>query len=316
MSFAAPVWLASLALIPIALAVSIAARRRARRYAIRFPAVATLALAAGAGSGRSWRRHLPSAFLLAAIAALALALARPHLSYSAAVDQASVVLVTDHSGSMAATDVSPTRLAAAERAADTFIDRMPASALVGAIAFSDSPDAVQAPVVNHAAARAIIDGQSAGGATATGDALALALQLLHGSNPKHPPSAIVLLSDGAANAGLDVGTVARQAAQEKIPIDTVALGTPNGTLPSADPFAPAVAVPPDPQLMQEIAQLSGGRAFNAQSADELSSIYKQLAQRLGSVARKREVTVELAIGGLAFLLLAGAASTRWSGRLP
>jgi len=316
MSFAAPVWLASLALIPIALAVSIAARRRARRYAIRFPAVATLALAAGAGSGRSWRRHLPSAFLLAAIAALALALARPHLSYSAAVDQASVVLVTDHSGSMAATDVSPTRLAAAERAADTFIDRMPASALVGAIAFSDSPDAVQAPVVNHAAARAIIDGQSAGGATATGDALALALQLLHGSNPKHPPSAIVLLSDGAANAGLDVGTVARQAAQEKIPIDTVALGTPNGTLPSADPFAPSVAVPPDPQLMQEIAQLSGGRAFNAQSADELSSIYKQLAQRLGSVARKREVTVELAIGGLAFLLLAGAASTRWSGRLP
>jgi hypothetical protein len=68
--------------------------------------------------------------------------------------------------------------------------------------------------------------------------------------------------------------------------------------------------------MQEIAQLSGGRSFNAQNADQLSSIYNQLADRLGTVTRKREVTVELAIGGLACLLLAGATSTRWSGRLP
>lgn len=314
MSFAAPLWLGSLVLIPIAIAVSIGARRRAKRYAVRFPAVSTLQLAAGAGS--SWPSRLPAAFALAAIAALALALARPHVSYSAAVDQGSIVLVTDHSGSMAATDVQPTRLAAAERAANTFIDRMPARVLLGAIAFSDSPDAVQAPQANHDAARAIIDGQSAGGATATGDALELALQLLRGSDPKHPPSAIVLLSDGAANAGVDVATVARQAAHDKIPIDTVALGTPSGVLTSPDPFQPSVAVPPDPQLMQEIAELSGGRSFSAQSADQLSSIYNQLASRLGSVTHKREVTVVFAIGGLAFLLLAAATSTRWSAALP
>jgi len=314
MNFASPLWLAALALIPIALAGSIAARRRARRYAVRFPAVSTLQLAAV--GGRSWRRHLPAVLALAAIAALALALARPRVSYSTPVDQASVVLVTDHSGSMAATDVQPTRLAAAERAADTFINRLPANVLVGAIAFSDSPDAVQAPQANHAAAEEIIDSQSANGATATGDALELALQLLRGADPKHPPSAIVLLSDGAANAGVDVTTVAQEAAHDKIPIDTVALGTPNGVLANPDPYGAPVAVPPDPALMQEIAQLSGGRFFNAQSADQLSSIYKQLADRLGSVTRKREVTVAFAIGGLAFLLLAAATSTRWSGRLP
>jgi Ca-activated chloride channel family protein len=317
MTFSAPVWLAALALIPIAIAAQVAARRRARRYAVRFPAVATLALAAGAGA--SWRRHLPAAFALVAIAALALALARPHVSYSAAVNEASVMLVTDHSGSMAATDVQPTRLAAAERAADTFIGRLPSKVLVGAIAFSDSPDSVQAPETDHSAARAIIDGQSAGGATATGDALQLALQLLRGANPKHPPSAIVLLSDGAANAGVDVSTVAREAARDKIPIDTVALGTANGvlTVPGASgPFQPSVPVPPDPQLMQQIAQLSGGRSFNAETADQLSTIYKSLADRLGTVTRKREVTVAFAIGGLAFLLLAAAGSTRWSGRLP
>ncbi len=266
MSFSAPIWLAALGLIPLAIAASIAARRRTKRYAVRFPAITTLQLAA-AGAGSSWRRRLPPAFALAAIAALALALARPHVSYSAAVNQASIMLVTDHSGSMAANDVKPTRLVAAEQAADTFINRLPSSVLVGAIAFSDAPDAVQSPQANHAVAQAIIDGQVANGATATGDALALALQLLRGSDPKHPPSAIVLLSDGAANAGVNVTTVAEEAAREKIPIDTVALGTPNGVLQSPDPFTAPVAVPPDPQLMQQIAQLSGGRSFNAQSAD-------------------------------------------------
>jgi Ca-activated chloride channel family protein len=276
--------------------------------------VSTLRLAAGAGN--SWHRHLPAALALASIAALALALARPHISYSAPVDQASVMLVTDHSGSMAATDVQPTRLDAAERAANTFIDQLPAKVLVGAVAFSSSPDAVQSPQVDHAAARAVINGQNANGSTATGDALQLALQLLHGADRKHPPSAIVLLSDGAANAGIDVTTVARQAARDKIPINTVALGTPDGVLPNPDPFGSPVAVPPDPQLMQQIAQLSGGRTFNAQSADELSSIYKRLGRQLGSVTRKREVTAVFVAGGLALLLFAAATSTRWSGRLP
>jgi len=313
MSFGAPVWLASLALVPIAIAASVVARRRATRYAVRFPAVSTVRLAAGRGS--SWRRQVPAALALAALAALALALARPHVSYGAAVNAASVMLVTDHSGSMASTDVQPTRLIAAERAANTFIGELPSAARVGAIAFSTTPDAVQAPVTDHSAARTIIDGQVAGGSTATGNALSLALQLLHGGDAQHPPSAIVLLSDGAANAGENVLTVARQARQDRIPIYTVALGTPNGTV-QLDPFSPPVLVPPDPQLMRQIADLSGGRAFNAQSADELSSIYERLGRGLGTVTRQREVTADFAIGGLALLLFAGVTSTLWSGRLP
>ena len=314
MTFAAPLWLAALALVPLAVAASVAARRRARRYAVRFSAISTVRLAVGRGT--SWQRHLPAALALAAMAALALALARPHVTYGAAVNQASVMLVTDHSGSMASTDVQPTRLAAAERAANTFIDELPSAARVGAIAFSTTPDAVQAPVTNHSAARAIIDAQVANGSTATGTALALALQLLHGANPKHPPAAIVLLSDGAANAGENVLTVAAEARQERIHIYTVALGTPGGTLPNPFPFEPPIAVPPDPQLMRQIAQLSGGRAFDAQSADELTSIYQLLGTHLGSVKRKREVTFEFAIGGLGLLLLAAVTSTRWSGALP
>jgi Ca-activated chloride channel homolog len=314
MSFSAPLWLGALALIPIAIAAQAAARRRRQRYALRFPAASTLALAAGPTT--QWRRRLPAALALASIAALALALARPHVSYSAPVNQGSIMLVTDHSGSMAASDVQPTRLDAAEHAANTFIDQLPSKVQLGAVAFSDSPDAVQAPTTNHGAARAIIDAQSASGATDTGDALQLALQLLRGGDPKHPPAAIVLLSDGSANRGVDVTTVARQAKQEKIPISTVALGTPNGVLNNPDPYSSPVPVPPDPELMQQIAELSGGRSFNAQSSDQLSSIYKQLGEKLGSVTRKREVTVAFAIGGFVLLLFAVGTSTRWSGRLP
>jgi Ca-activated chloride channel homolog len=314
MSFSDPAWLSALALVPLAVVALVWARRRARRYAVRFTAVSTLQLAVGPAS--AWRRRLPALFLLAALAALALALARPRVSYSAPVDEAAVMLVSDESGSMASTDVQPTRLAAAERAATAFIDQLPAQARVGAIAFSTAPNSVQAPVADHSAARSVINAQSAGGATDTGDSLALALQLLHGAQRNHPPSAIVLLSDGAANQGQDPTTVARQAAADRIPIYTVALGTPGGMLPGAGPFGGAVAVPPDPQLMAQIAQLSGGRSFNAQSADELSSIYKGLARKLGTTPRKRTVSAEFALGGLILLLVAVAGGTRFSPRLP
>ncbi len=314
MSFFSPEWLLALALVPLALAAHVRAGRRARRYSVRFPALATLAAAAGGAS--AWRRHAPAALLLASIASLAVALARPHVTHRVAVNQASIMLVTDHSGSMAANDVAPTRLAAAQHAANTFIDQLPSKVSVGAVAFSSSPDAVQGPVTNHAAARSIIDSQVADGATATGDALQLALQLLHGSNKKHPPSAIVLLSDGAANAGVDAASIARVAGADKIPIDTVALGSANATVPNPDPFGPPLDASPDFALMQRIAQVSGGRTFNAQSADQLSSIYKRLGTQLGSRTTQHEITAAFAIGGLVLLLLAAVGSARWAGRLP
>jgi Ca-activated chloride channel family protein len=314
MSLATPLWLFVLLVIPVGLLAQRLAHRRARRYAIRFPAVATLqAAAAGAVS---WRRHIPLTLLLAATTALVLALARPHLTERVAVDQASIMLVTDHSGSMAATDVQPTRLAAAEKAADTFLDGLPSGVRVGVVTFSTSPDASQTPVTDHAATREIIDNQAADGATATGDALQQALQLLHGTDAKHPPSAIVLLSDGAANQGVDSATVAGQAGRDHIPIYTVALGTPNGVLQTGDPFQPSVPVPPDPALMQQIARASGGKTFNAKSADQLSSIYAALSKQLGSTTRKRDITALFAAGGLVLILMAATGSARLTGRLP
>jgi len=314
MSFLSPVWLLALVTVPLALAAYLWARRRPQRYAVRFPAVSTVRQVVAASP--AWERHLPAALALAAIAALAVAMARPRVTEQIPTNQANMMLVTDHSGSMAATDVQPTRLAAAVSAANTFIDQLPSTVRVGAIGFGSSPDAVQGPESNHTVARSLIDSLSANGGTDTGDALQLALQLLQGSRPKHPPAAIVLLSDGAANAGPDPAAIAQQAKKDRIPIYTVALGTAGGVLQSPDPFQPNVPVPPDPQLMQAIARVSGGRAFNARSADELSSIYKKLGSQLSTVSHKHEITAWFAAAGVILLVGTGVTSARWSGRLP
>ncbi len=315
MSFAAPLWLLALALVPAAVAAHVLVRRRrATRYAIRFPAVATVREAVA--STRAWERHVPAALALAAMALLSIALARPRVTHQIPTGEANMMLVTDHSGSMAAQDVQPNRLAAAVSAANTFIDQLPSSVRVGAVGFGTTPDSVQGPAANHAAARSLEDSLIANGGTDTGDALQLALQLLQGSNAKHPPSAIVLLSDGQANAGPDPVAVSQEAKKDKIPIYTVALGTAAGVLPNPDPFARPTPVPPDPQLMREIARVSGGRAFNARSSDELSSIYKKLGSQLTTVTRKKEITWWFAAGGVVLLIGAAVSSVRWSGRLP
>ena len=312
MSFASPIWLLALALIPVALAAYRWARRRRRRYAVRFPGVSTIREVVA--EGPSWERHLPTAITLAAVAVLALALARPQTTDRVPVGNTAVMLVSDESGSMASDDVSPTRLDAAIAAANHLMSELPSSVALGAVAFSSAVNAAQAPTGSHAAAREIIDGQIANGGTDTGGALQFALQLLRGESSKHPPSAIVLLSDGAANLGPDPVAVAEQAHRDHIPIDTVALGTANGVL--TGPFGQETPVPPDPQLMNAIAQTSGGRTFTARTSDELGSIYTGLGHHLGTVARRRQITNEFALGGLALLVVGSVLSVRRWGQLP
>ena len=137
MSFAAPAFLAALALVPVALLAQMVFRKRARRYAVRFPGVPTLAPLLPRVS--PWRRRIPLALFLAALTALVLALARPHATVAVPRQQASVVLVNDVSRSMLATDVEPSRMEAARNAALRFLEQLPKEALAGAVAFSEEP---------------------------------------------------------------------------------------------------------------------------------------------------------------------------------
>jgi Ca-activated chloride channel homolog len=302
--------------VPLAVLAYQASRRRGSRYAVRYTAVPALKVAAGAVP--AWRRHLPAALALAALAALVLALAKPQKTVAVPVERASIMLVTDHSRSMSATDVEPDRLSAAQRAARTFLNTLPDQVRVGAVAFSDTPDAVQAPSSDHDDARRIVDGQVADGATATGAALEVAIDALKNDkqNGKRPPSAIVLLSDGKTTVPPDPVPVARTAGQLKIPIYTVALGTRDATVPNPNPFGTPLLVAPDPQTLRQIAQVSGGKAFTAEDSDSLKSIYKTLGSQLGTKTQKKQITATFAIGGLVLLLGAAVSSLRWAGRLP
>jgi Ca-activated chloride channel family protein len=311
-SVASPLWLLALVALPAALLVQRVARRRAQRYALRFTAVASAR--AAAATGGAWRRRVPIALLLLAAAALAIALGRPFVHKTIALRQAELVLVLDHSGSMQANDVQPTRLAAAIRSANTFLDQLPPSVRVGVVAFSSTPDTIVNPTTDRATVRAAIDAQVANGSTDTGNALTDAVGMLRSGKKARGRMAIVLLSDGAANAGVDPVTVAQQAARDNIAIDTVALGTPGGELTSG--LGPPIPVPPDPQLMHQIAEASRGRFFNAQDAGSLVSIYRGLGTRLSGRQVHSDITAAFIAAGLVLLLSALLAAQRWGARLP
>jgi Ca-activated chloride channel family protein len=315
MSFSSPAFLLALLLVPLGSAAHLARRKRTQRNAVRFTAVPALKLA-GAGIP-SWRRHLPPALALAAVAALAIALAKPQRTVAVPVERASIMLVTDHSRSMLATDVEPNRLTAAKRAARTFLSKVPPRVRVGAVAFSDAADAVSTPSRDRGEASQIIDEQIADGATATGEALQVAIDTLRRDrqNGERAPTAIVLLSDGRTTTGRDPVEVADAARKLRMPIFTVSLGTDAATVPNPG-FGPPLPAQPDPETLDRIAEASDGRAFTAENSEELSSIYETLGSRLGSRREGREITAVFAIGGGLLLLGAAAASVRFTGRLP
>jgi Ca-activated chloride channel family protein len=323
MTFASPTLLAGLIVVPLAVLAYGALQQRRRREA---RAWANPALVPGLVTGRpGWRRHLPPLLLGVALTALILALARPQRTVAAPQRQATIVMVTDLSGSMNATDVQPTRLDAAVSAAKTLAGKLPSTFRLGLVTFSDFSELRAAPTTDHDQVKFALDQLVADGGTAMGDGLERGLQAATtpvpgpgGSGVRKLPAAIVLLSDGANNAGTEnPADVARQAGRLHVPIYTVALGTPDGAIPQQTFGGQVImrAAPPDPEELAQVARLSGGRAFTAEDAQNLQSIYSRLGTGLTSKPVKQEVTAAFVAGALVFLLAGGALSLRWFGRL-
>jgi Ca-activated chloride channel family protein len=310
-SFASPWLLLGLVLVPpLVLAYGLTERRR-RRAAAAFAAPPTAASVVPRRPG--WRRHAPLALAGLAMAGLIVALARPQVSVAVPAEQASIVLTMDHSGSMQATDVTPSRLVAAREAGEAFLARVPAKVRVGGVVFDHRTQAVQSPTTDRVALReALRDAMKPSGGTATGDALAASLAMLEGqrgAGAKRPPGAIVLLSDGKSTSGRDPLAVADDARAAGVRVYTVALGTPGGTLADGEP------VPPDTASLRAIAERSGGEAFTAQDASGLSAVYERLGSQVAMKEERREVTGAFAGSAIALLLAGGGLSLRWFRRL-
>jgi len=298
-SFAKPAFLIGLALIPVLVALYVRAERRPHGFAPAALLPSVMPKRAG------WRRHAAVTGYGVAVATLIVALAKPQTTVAVPTEQARVMIVTDRSGSMLATDVAPNRLAAAKKAAGTFLDEIPTRVRVGAIAFNQRAEVLQSPTRDHDAVREALQSVRAAGTTATGDAITTALATIKGK----APAAIVLLSDGKSVRGSDPVAAAQAAKQRKIPIYTVALGTANGTIDGGRP------VPPDPATLSKIAQATGGRAFTARDVDALDQVYKRLGSQVATEKRRLEVTSLFAGGALALMALSALSSIRMFGRV-
>lgn len=349
MSFENPLLLLTLLVVPAALALYLLAERRQMRYAVRFTNLEVLARVAG---GRPWRRYLPLALFLVALASLCIGLARPHVMRTVPDERATVILVLDASRSMQAQDVHPSRLAAAKAASRTFIDRFPEGLRLGLIVFSGDVQVAAPPTTDHALVYRSVDAVEnfAGfGGTAIGDAIARAVRLgqhavnrgrvLASGGAASPVRSarglvsIVFLSDGRQNRGIlqpfEGAEIAKAAG---IPVYTVALGTPNGVpIPgrsggSGGTFGGAGGGgagtfggrrrAPDPETLKAIALQTGGEFFEARTAGSLKAVYEELGSRLGRSSGRSELTFAFLLSGAAFLVTAGLLSARWAPRLP
>ncbi len=346
MTFERPLLLLALLVVPAAVGLYLLAERRRMRYAIRFTNIDVLA---GVVSHRIWRQYVPLALFLLALAALCVGVARPRRTTLVPKDRATVILVVDVSRSMESKDVKPSRLGAATTAVRLFLDRVPDRLQVGLIAFAGDPAVAAPPTTDHRLVREALDTLQwypSFGGTAIGDALAEAVrvgqQAVASPNGnlaavESAPSAqtkglvsILFLSDGAQTRGellpLDGAARARAAG---IPVYTVALGTPNGTLrfgfgrppggfPGPNPGGPGrtVPVPPDPDTLKAIANRTGGEFFAARDAKSLRAAYTKLGSRLGRKPGKTEITYGFLAAAAGLLVAAGLLSAIWSPRLP
>jgi Ca-activated chloride channel family protein len=313
MSFAVPVVLVALVAIPLLVACYLRNEPRRARAAAAF--VAPQLAPSVAPNRPGWRRHLPMAVFALALAVLIIAAARPQSSEAVPVNDAAVMLANDTSSSMGATDVSPSRLAAAERADRTFLAHVPSSVRVGLLEFTVNATVLQSPTTDHALVSRALADLHAYGHTAIGNAIQLATRILtglRGPDGKRVPSAIVLLSDGGSFLGVNPLLAARQAAAQHIPVYTVALGTARGKIAAG---RRSVAVPLDPTELRQIASASHARSFTAGDSSSVSAVYAHLAKQLGHKQVKHEITASFAGAGLALLIVGSVLSLRWFGRL-
>ena len=325
----------ALLLVPVALAAYLFAQRRRASYAVRFTNLDLLANVVTRSPG--WRRHLPPAFYLLALTALLTSMARPQAIILVPKEQATVMLVMDVSGSMNATDIQPTRMVAAQRAATTFVEELPGKIRVGVVSFGKKAETLTRPTTDRATVFEAIATLHAEGATAMGDGIERALDVrraagsgaaTRGVQPAPTPAVpadnqvplvVLLLSDGANTEGdttpMDAAAHAKALG---VPVFTIALGTDRGMVdvPNETGQLQRVPVPPDELTLQRIADVTGARFFAAPSDRDLKSIYRELGSKIGFVKERQEVTVVFAAAGLLLMVAGVALSLAWFSRFP
>ncbi|MDP8992652.1 MAG: VWA domain-containing protein [Actinomycetota bacterium] len=288
---------------------------RRRAYAVRFTNLALLESVAPRRPG--WRRHLPAAAFLLMLASLVTAFARPTGVVKVPRERATVVVAIDTSISMMATDVEPTRHAAAKDAADRFVDRLPDRFNVGLVSFSGVAQVLVPPTREHSDVRRAIGGLTLGPRTAIGEGIFASLDSLaaapEGGGGEPPPARIVLLSDGETTTGRTNAEASEAARAAGVPVSTIAFGTDSGAVNVGERL---IRVPANRPALREIADHTGGSFFEAASGEELGEVYEDIRSSVGFAEERREVGSWFVGLGLVLAAAAAAGSLLWSSRLP
>ena len=360
-----PSFLWGLVLVPVAILVYVLLLRRRKKGALRYGNLGLVKLAMGQVG---WKRHVPPALMLMALAILILGMARPTAEVSLPSTRAIVMLAMDVSGSMRAADVNPSRIEAAQAAGKEYVKDQPKDVQIGIVAFAATAFLVQNPTTDHTALNAAIDRFELQRGTAVGSGILVSLQTLfpqdsfpinnfnaggfgngnggygfgggggydfsqryggralgdrRGGAPKkeHVPvepgsyknAVIILLTDGATNAGYDPIEAARIAANYGVKVYTVGFGTTRGSIVGFGGFQMRAQV--DEDALKKIADMTRGRYFHAASSEELKQVYGVLSKQLIMETQQMEITSFFAAGAALFMLLAAGLSVAWFGRV-
>jgi Ca-activated chloride channel family protein len=306
-------WL--LAIIPLLIAAYILLLNRKTSAGIRFTNTSVLAMVLPKQS--QWLRHVTVALALLSLVTLIGAWARPNGMDKVPRERATIVLVIDVSQSMIATDVQPTRLDAAKAEAKAFVASLPTAYNVALVSLSGNPSVRVPPITDRSALNRAIDALQPQDGTAIGDSIKAALAALDqapkGSNNSPAPGMIVMLSDGANNAGQSPLQVAADSATRNVPIYAISYGTDNGYV---DLDGQRSRVPPDPEALKAIANATKGQEYSADNASQLRNAYQSIKSEVGYESRVKEITATAAGVGLVFALLAALGAlllgARWA----
>ena len=286
--------------------------RGRRRAAVRFTNLELLASVAPRRPG--WQRHVAAVLLLLSLLAMVVALARPTRSVRVARQRAIVVMAVDVSLSMEATDVEPSRLVAARRAAVEFVESLPDTVEIGLVTFAGTAAVTVTPTADHSQVIAALGSLRLREGTAIGEGVLASLDAIGSAdNEDEVPASIVLLSDGETTVGTPTAEAAAVAGEAEVAVDTIAFGTDDGSV-TVD--GETVPVPVNRDELAGLADATGGRALTAETAGELAEAYGDVRTVVGYERTRKEATTAVLGGAIALAALAAVASLRWTGRLP
>jgi len=333
MTFLWPSTLYLLLLVPLFVALFLRSQGRRRRIAKTFGDLGFTQEMGGRRLGE--RRLIPSLLFLVGLIVVMIALARPQMTLSLPKMEGTVILAFDVSGSMAADDMQPTRMEAAKAAAQEFVLRQPSSVQIGVVAFSDGGIAVQVPTNDQEAILAAINRLRPQQGTSLANGILASLNLIStdevdASDPStsltpmptstpvpvgtYMPAVIVMLTDGENTQSPDPLSAAQLAVERGVRLYTIGVGSSTGTTLEVNGFT--VFTQLDEGLLQQISQIGGGAYFQAQTEEDLNTIYKNLDVQLVVKPEKTEVTSIFTGAGILFLLCGGTFSLLWFSRIP